>query len=159
MFPAGFWSRESVRRFALQLEGERWASACPPLTARIRRPRRKPLATDGHPAVFDMAISFLFYLSYFNHLLRQRLFYMLPRSRRSRERREARPAVTALRRARTQSMKAFPRGKCGVALCHSLVSAWARGIARGRKRRFGLSPCPRTARRRTSPACPFARYT
>src|SRR5437016_14608609 len=31
-FPAGFCSMESVRRFALQLEGERWASACPPLT-------------------------------------------------------------------------------------------------------------------------------
>src|SRR5205823_14363723 len=54
MFPAGFWSRERVRRFALQLEGERWASACPPLTARSRRPRTKPLATDGPPTDLDM---------------------------------------------------------------------------------------------------------
>src|SRR2546425_12010167 len=54
MFPAGFWSRERVRRFALQLEGERWASACPPLTARSRRPRTKPLATDGPPTDLDI---------------------------------------------------------------------------------------------------------
>src|SRR2546427_11394873 len=54
MFPAGFWSRERVRRFALQLEGERWASAWPPLTARSRRPRTKPLATDGPPTDLRM---------------------------------------------------------------------------------------------------------
>src|SRR5207245_6596139 len=54
MFPAGFWSRESVRRFALQLEGERWASACPPLTPTSRRPRTKPLATDDPPVALDI---------------------------------------------------------------------------------------------------------
>src|SRR5436190_1732200 len=54
MFPAGFWSRERVRRLALQLEGERWASAWPPLTARSRRPRTKPLATDGPPTDLRM---------------------------------------------------------------------------------------------------------
>src|SRR5438094_10643721 len=56
MFPAGFWSRESVRRFALQVEGERGASACPPLTARSRRPKTNPLATDGRSAVLGMTI-------------------------------------------------------------------------------------------------------
>src|SRR5205814_391962 len=54
MFPAGFWSRESVRRFALQLEGERCANACPPLTPRSRRARTNPLATDRPLAVFSM---------------------------------------------------------------------------------------------------------
>src|SRR3989442_7960669 len=56
MFPAGFWSRERVRRFALQLEGERWASAWPPLTARSRRPRTKPLANDDPPVASDIGI-------------------------------------------------------------------------------------------------------
>src|SRR5437867_4700883 len=56
MFPAGFWSRERVRRLALQLEGERWASACPPLTARSRRPRTKPLANDDPPVASDIGI-------------------------------------------------------------------------------------------------------
>src|SRR5437867_10058771 len=56
MFPAGFWSRESVRRFALQLEGERWASACPPLTPRSRRPRTKPLVSVRRPVVVDIGI-------------------------------------------------------------------------------------------------------
>src|SRR5205809_5841963 len=54
MFPAGFCSRESARRFALQLEGERWASACPPLTARSRRARTKPLANDEPPVALDI---------------------------------------------------------------------------------------------------------
>src|SRR5438046_7792244 len=54
MLPAGVWSTESARRFALQLEGERWANACPPLTPRSRRARTKPLTTDRPPAAFDI---------------------------------------------------------------------------------------------------------
>src|SRR5213596_3554872 len=71
MFPAGFWSRESVRRLALQLEGDRWASACPPLTVRSRRPRTKPLATDGPPGALDIGI-FLRWLAICERMLRSR---------------------------------------------------------------------------------------
>src|SRR5213592_2014837 len=71
MFPAGFWSRESVRRLALQLEGDRWASACPPLTVRSRRPRTKPLATDGPPGALDIG-TFLRWLAICECMLRSR---------------------------------------------------------------------------------------
>src|SRR5207249_9838812 len=65
MFPAGFWSRERVRRLALQLEGERWASACPPLTPRSRSARTNPLATDEPFAVLYMLAPCLaFYFTY-----------------------------------------------------------------------------------------------
>src|SRR5213083_1402432 len=71
MFPAGFWSRERVRRFALQLEGERWASAWPPLTARSRSATTKPLATDGPPGALDIG-TFLRWLAICERMLRSR---------------------------------------------------------------------------------------
>src|SRR5207245_4267961 len=85
MFPAGFWSRESVRRLALQLEGERWASACPPLTARSRSARTNPLATDDRPlAVFDMDTSLASFLIQAWGMLRRPL-YTVPGRRPSRD--------------------------------------------------------------------------
>src|SRR5207244_6966092 len=95
MFPAGFWSRERVRRFALQLEGERWASACPPLTPRSRSARTNPLATDEPFAVLYMLAPCLaFYFTYGN-IASTRLSYMPPAARPSRQRR-AFGALTSL---------------------------------------------------------------
>src|SRR5437773_9666729 len=54
MFPAGFCSMASTKRFVVQFGGEWWARACPPLTPRSRRARTKPLISAGRPAVVDI---------------------------------------------------------------------------------------------------------
>jgi len=52
--PGRIWSRESVRRFALQLEGDRWGQRLSAADGEEQKTETKPLATDDHLALWTL---------------------------------------------------------------------------------------------------------